>query len=51
MFIATFADGYSRKVMTKAGTLRAAIKYAKDLEAWFASGSYPGRTLVSVNPA
>jgi hypothetical protein len=51
MFIATFADGYRRPIMTKKGTLKAAITYAKSLEVWFASGDYPGRLLVNVEPA
>jgi hypothetical protein len=51
MFIATFADGYSRKIMTPAKTLFAATKYAKNLETWFVSGGQPERVLVSVKPA
>ena len=51
MFIATFADGYVRRIMTKKGTLNAAIAYAQQLEDWFASGNYPGRTLLNVEPA
>lgn len=51
MFIATFADGYRRPIKTKKGTLSAAIAYAQQLEHWFASGDYPGRTLVNVEPA
>ena len=51
MFIATFADCYSRKIKTRAGTLDAAIAYAQDLELWFASGNYPNRILLNVEPA
>jgi hypothetical protein len=45
-FIATFKDGYKRTIALK--TQSAALKYAKDLEVWFAEGFYPERILVSV---
>jgi hypothetical protein len=51
MHLATFADGFSRKIKTKTGTLKAAVNYAKQLEQWFASGNYPGRVLTEVKEA
>ena len=48
MHLATFADGYTRKIKTETGTLKAAVDYAKRLEQWFASGNYPGRVLTEV---
>jgi hypothetical protein len=46
LFIATFADGYKRRVCAK--TLAGAKAYAENLEQWFARIGAPGRTVVSV---
>ena len=47
-FVATFKDGYKRTIALK--TQSAAMRYAKDLEVWFAEGFYPERILINVAP-
>jgi hypothetical protein len=48
-FLATFADNYTRTIAhPRIKSLAQATAYARDLESWFASGDYPGRTLQSV---
>jgi hypothetical protein len=47
-FTATYTDGYTRIIAHPAvKTPAAALKYAKDLEAWF---NNPDRTLAKVEP-
>jgi len=49
-FIATFQDGHKRIIAhPKLNTYAKALKYAKDLEVWFAD-SLPQRVLISVEP-
>ena len=48
LFIATFSDGYRRRVCST--SLDRAIEYAQNLESWFASGGY-NRHLIDVEPA
>ena len=50
-FIATFQDGYTRTIAHPTiKTKTQALKYAKDLEVWFAEGFYPERILLNVTP-
>lgn len=49
MFVATFADGYSRKIC--APSLDHASAYAQELEDWFIGGGFPRRILLNVEPA